>query len=162
MHHGTGSIVAGFKITTIIDAGGRVITSDSRPMTVEELAPLFATAERRGLDLKRGTEIDHAPARIHDQTDTRNVAQDHRRDPRPSSREVDQAGTDEEGRKLLEYSFSLGCDTRRIKELMTEFPPRRVGRALTFLQSLIEKDQDIKDPTALVVAQVLRWSKVTK
>jgi len=156
------SVVGGFEIVTIIDATGRVIRSTSRPMTMRELAPLFAAASERDLDLKRGSEVD-APSRLYDSESGERDRDCYTRFNPPSESKVEKIGTtDGEERDLLEYAYSLGVETRRMKEMMVEFPPRRVGRALDFLKKLLDDDQEVKSPTGLVVSQILAFSKKAK
>jgi len=154
-----GGMVGGFEITTVIDATGRVISSRSRAMTMAELAPLFSQAQARGFHLERGTDIKSPREKDSEPKQETETELDSSRYRKPSDTAVSKAGTDEEGRRILEAAFNLGCDTNRIKELMAEFPPRRTMRALVFLESLIDKNQEIKDPTAMVVSCVLKWSR---
>jgi hypothetical protein len=141
----TNGIVAGFEVTTIIDASGRVIRSRARPIKTAELEAWFARAADRGLDLRTGSQVDQAnhPQRV-------------------STSEQSMNRVASESRKTVEAAFALGCDSRRIKELLAEFPERRVQRALGYLEDLLAKGEDVKDPTALVVSLIVRWSNAAK
>lgn len=150
--HQVGSVVIGFEVRTIIDARGHVIATSSRPVTSAELEDAVRDVHRAGapaLDWERRTEgsdgSDRDGSRERRRPDSR----------RPTDREVDAARSSE--RDLIDWvELNTGAQRQRVAELVAEFGRDRVERTARWLMKLIEEGEEVGDPTALLVSQVIR------
>lgn len=138
-------VVVGTEVRIVIDARGELIHTSTRSVTADEVAGLFASHERRATE-------------VHARSGLQNPVKTEPRTRRPSERKVDELRGSEADR-LDDIVHATGADRDRVAQLVVEFGWTLVSRAVAWMQRLIDKGEEIRDPTGMLVSQVTRWGR---